>query len=100
MKIQWEKAPDFLGWNKIRSLRKAKGLTQAKFAVGCGLCIATVYSLEQGHDERTSDEIKQKIADFFECDIDDLFPCQWIGNEPQAEFLRKVVKGEGQPIMK
>jgi len=100
MRISWEKVPGQVGWNKIRSLRKAKGLSQAQIAVGAGVSLTTVFYLELGYEARTSEEIKKKLAEFFDCDVDDIFPCEMLGNEPREKYLDKIKKGEGRPVLK
>jgi len=98
-KIKWENVPDMVIWNKIKSLRKARKLKQAQVAVGADISITTLWMIEQGYEKKTSDETKQKLAGFFECDVSDLFPCEMIGSEPREKFLEKTRKGNGQPIL-
>ena len=90
-KIFWNDAPPFCRWNRLRSLRKERGLSMAQLAVGAGLSISVVYHLELGHEDRTTEETKTKLAGFFDCDVDDLFPLERIGNQPREEFLRAAM---------
>ena len=99
-RLKWKKIPGGVGWNKIYSLRKAKGLSQAELAVGVGVSITTIYYLELGYEERTTDEVKKRIAEFFDVDVDDIFPAEMLGNEPRERCLGKIKKGTGQPILK
>ena len=89
-KIRWQKAPDRLIWNKVKSLRKKKKLKQAQVAVGADISITTLWMIESGFEKKTSDETKQKLADFFDCNIEDIFPAEMIGNEPREKFLDKA----------
>ena len=88
--LKWEKVPGRLGWNKVKSLRKKKKLKQAQVAVGADISITTLWMIEQGYEKKTIDETKQKLADFFECDVDDIFPAEMIGNKPRAEYLKNI----------
>ena len=99
-RLKWEKIPGGVGWNKIYSLRKAKGLSQAQLAVGAGVSLTTVFYLELGYEARTGEDIKKKLAEFFDVDVEDVFPCQMLGNEPMEKGLGKIKKGIGQPILK
>lgn len=92
-KIKWEKVPESLIWNRVKSLRKEKGLNQTQVAVGAGIAVNTLYMIEQGYDGRTTEETKKKIAKFFRCDVDDIFPSQMKGNSPiKMPEGKKVVK--------
>ncbi len=91
-KIKWKKVPDMLGWNRIKSLRKEEHLNQAQVAVGAGISIATLYMIEQGYEEKTTEETKRKLAKFFECDVEDIFPAQMVGNITQKEYEKKNKK--------
>jgi len=86
-KIKFDNVPDFLVWNKIKSLRKEKQLTQPEVAVGASISISTLWAIESGYDEKTTKEIKRKLAKFFKCEIEDIFPAQMIGNQTRAEVL-------------
>jgi len=91
-KIKWDPAPDFLVWNRIKSLRKKRGLNQVQVAAGADISINTLWMIEQGYDKRTTDETKQKIADFFKCDVSDIFPAEMIGNKSKEEILKSKQK--------
>jgi DNA-binding XRE family transcriptional regulator len=99
-KIKWDQAPEPIRWNKLKALRKVKGLSQPQVAVGAGVSITSVYYLELGYEERTTAKTKEKLAKFFECDVEDIFPCEMIGNEPREKFLDEIRKGNGRPILK
>jgi len=99
-KLKWDPAPDMIGWNKIKALRQAQGLSQAEVAVRAGVSVTTIYFLEMGYEERTTEEVKKKIAKFFDVDIDNIFPCEMIGNQPREKYLDKIKKGDGQPVSK
>jgi len=90
-KIKWDRVPDFLVWNRVKSIRKSRDLTQAQAAVGIGIGIPTLYLIEQGLDDRTTDETKKKVAKFFRCDIDDIFPAEMIGNKPKVYPGEKTI---------
>jgi len=90
-KIKWEKVPDFIIWNRVKSLRKSMGLNQAQVAVGIGIAVNTLYAIELGYDERTTLETKRKIAKFFKCNVNDLFPVEMRGNEPLKKPKEKTI---------
>jgi transcriptional regulator with XRE-family HTH domain len=87
-KIKWASVPTVIRWNKLKALRKERRLSQPQVAVGAGLAISTIYFLELGYEERTTEETRQKLASFFECDVDDLFPVDMIGDVPREEYLK------------
>lgn len=89
-KIRWDKVPEMICWNKLKALRKARGLTQPEVAVGAGISITSVYYLELGYEERTTEKTKKKLAKFFKCDVEDIFPCEMIGSKPRAEYLKNI----------
>jgi DNA-binding XRE family transcriptional regulator len=94
MKIKWDPAPPGIGWNRIKALRKMGGLNQAQVAVGAGISIATLYNIEHGYEETTTDETKKKLADFFKCDVEDIFPAQMVGNIPKEQYNRQYKRGK------
>ena len=96
VKLHWDPAPEGMRWNKLKSLRKKKNLTQPEVAVGADVAITTIYFLEAGFEERTGEDVKKKLAEFFRVDIDDLFPCEMIGNTPREKFLANLKKGTGR----
>ncbi len=100
MKIKWNPVPDMIGWNKLKALRKDRDLTQLQVAAGAGVSIACLYYLEAGFESRVREKTKKKLARFFEADVDDIFPVEMIGNEPQAVFIEKAKKKTGQPKTK
>lgn len=89
--IKWEKMPDFICWNRVKTLRKHLKLSQMKVAAGAGISMPTLWSIESGFDEKTTKETKQKIADFFDCNIDDIFPAEMVGNEPREQPKEKTI---------
>lgn len=89
-KIKWDKVPKMICWNKIKALRKVRGLSQPEVAVGAGVSITTIYNLELGYEERTMDKTKKKLAKFFKCDVDDIFPAEMIGNKPKEEYFKNI----------
>lgn len=91
-KIKWKKVPDMLVWNRIKSLRKEEGLNQAQVAVGSGISIGTLYMIEQGYEEKTTEETKRKLAKFFKCDVEDIFPAQMVGNITKEEYEKEKKK--------
>jgi len=81
-KIKWDKVPDYLVWNRVKSLRKSMALSQTQLAAGSDVSMATIYHIEQGYDQNTTKETRQKLANFFKCDISDIFPSQMKGDSP------------------
>jgi DNA-binding XRE family transcriptional regulator len=92
MKIKWELVPAGIGWNRVKALRKKMGLNQTQVAAGAGISIATLYNIEHGYEETTTMETKEKLAKFFECDVDDIFPAQMIGNETKAKYDQRKAR--------
>ena len=92
-KIKWDlkNIGNRIVWNRVKSLRKEMKLNQAQVAVGSGIAVNTLYSIELGNDERTTDVTKQKLADFFKCDIDDIFPAEMIGDKPKKHIKEKTI---------
>jgi len=90
-KIKWDDMPNFIVWNRVKSLRRNMKLNQAQVAVGAGIAVNTLWMIEQGYDEKTTKETKKKLADFFKCDIDDIFPSKMIGNKPAAQPKEKAI---------
>jgi len=99
-RIKWDPAPVSVGWNKLKSLRKERGLSQPEVAVGAGVSVTQIYFLELGYETRTTEKTKQKIAKFFDADVDDIFPCEMIGNEPRDVFIAKAKKQIEHPKTK
>ena len=92
MKIKWEPVLPGIGWNRVKALRKKMGLNQIQVAAGADISIATLYNIEHGYEATTTMETKEKLAKFFECDVDDIFPAQMIGNETKARYDQKKTK--------
>lgn len=88
MKIKWETAPENIMWNKVKALRKKYGLRQAEVAQGADIAISTLWLIEQGFDKKTTKETKDKLAKFFECDVDDIFPAEMVGNQTREEYFK------------
>jgi len=99
-KLTWDPVPAMVAWNRLKSLRKSRGLSQLQVAAGAGVSITQIYFLELGHETRTTEKTKQKIASFFDVDVYDLFPCEMIGNKPREIFLSKVTAGTGHLAIK
>ena len=91
-KIKWDKMPSFIVWNRVKSLRRNMKLNQTKVAVGAGISVNTLYLIEQGYDDKTTKETKKKLADFFKCDISDIFPAEMVGNEPKKRPEKTIAK--------
>ena len=95
-KITWTAPPGRVIWNRPKSLRKDRSLTQLQVSAGADISLATLYRIEQGHAENIHGDIRRKLAAFFCCDVDDLWPTQFFGSQPLAEFLSKQAKA-GKP---
>lgn len=85
--ITWEKAPDQLVWNKVKSLRKERKLKQIQVAVGANISISTLWMIESGYEKKATDETKRKLAKFFNCNVNDIFPAEMIGNRAFIEHI-------------
>jgi len=92
MKINWQYAPEMIRWNRLRCLRKEKGFSVTMVAAGAGISPATVSYIEHGFDSRVTEDTKNKIARFFEVDIDDIFPVEMLGGRPVEEILAEKEK--------
>jgi transcriptional regulator with XRE-family HTH domain len=62
--------------NRVKALRKMKNLRQIEVAEGADVAISTLWMIEKGFVKKTTHETKKKLADFFEVDIEELFPVQ------------------------
>ncbi len=91
-KIRWKKTAPLIVWNKIKSLRIEKKLTQVQVSAFADVSVATIWMIEQGYDKTTSKKTKQRLATFFNCDIEDIFPCEMIGNQTREEYLKGLQK--------
>lgn len=87
-KINWEQRPSFFVWNKIKRLRKERGFSQLQVAAAADISITTLWMIESGFDGKTSLKTKRKLATFFNCDIDDIFPCEMVGDQTKEEFIK------------
>ena len=87
-KINWEQRPSFLVWNKVKRLRKERGFSQLQVAAAADISITTLWMIESGFDGKTTIKTKGKIAAFFDCDVEDIFPCEMIGNQTRDECLK------------
>lgn len=85
MRVKCQKSPKIIIWNRVKSLREKYNLRQAEVAQGAGIAISTLWFIEQGFDKKTTIETKRKLADYFKCDIEDIFPAEMIGNEPRKD---------------
>jgi DNA-binding XRE family transcriptional regulator len=91
MSIDWPKVPGFEVWNRAKVLRKMRGLTQLEVAAGAGISVFTLWSIEAGFDERTSCEVKEKLARFFECAVEEIFPVEMVGSLSKREYEEKFL---------
>lgn len=73
-KIEWEPRPDFVKWNRLRTIRKARKLRQIDLCVAADISSGTLFYLENGFDNRTSEEIKNRIAKVLEVPVSEIFP--------------------------
>lgn len=91
-KIKWDlkNVGSRMVWNRLKSLRKEKNLTQLEVAKGTGLSLTWIAYAEKGFDDNISDQAKQKIADFFQADVDDIFPTEMIGNQPKKGKVKRI----------
>ncbi len=86
--------PTYLCWNRLRSLRESSGLTQITLSVNSGVSATTILQCEAGNDVNTTDSVKKRLADFFGCKIQDVFPTDMVGKIPEREFLKRVIEKE------
>jgi len=79
-----EKIPNFIIVNRVKMIRKGRGLSQTQVCAGANVSIGTLWLIEQGFDKKTTDETKEKLARYFGVQVSDLFPV-----EVRGEGLRK-----------
>jgi len=91
-KIKWKKVPDFMVWNRVQSLRREMNLTQLQVASRAEISIGTLSFIEKGYDENTTEETKRKLAKFLDCEVEDIFPAQMIGNITKEKYEEKKKK--------
>lgn len=93
-KINWDlkNVGSRIAWNKLKTLRLEKKLTQVQLSVHSGVAVATIWMVESGFDRATSEGTKRKLATFFKCNISDLFPAAMIGSRPRDEYLEGMAK--------
>lgn len=60
--------------NRLKELRKQKGLTQIELANRAGISHQWIASIEQGVSRGTSDRVKKSIADALGVSIEEIFP--------------------------
>ena len=89
-KINWDlkNVGKRIVWNKVKTLRLEKKLTQVQLSAYSGVAIATIWMIENGYDKTTSKRTKQRLATYFECNVSDLFPVEMIGNQTREEYLK------------
>jgi len=87
-KIKWASVPATLRWNRLKYLREERGYTRQVVAVGAGVSTMTLYLLENGFEKKSTTETREKIARFFKCDVEDIFPADRIGDVSHDEFIR------------
>jgi len=75
-KIQWPDHPDFVRWNRLKLLRKIRGVRQVDLAAACDVSFPTLYFIENGAEKRVSDKTKEKIAVFFDVPMSEIFPAE------------------------
>jgi transcriptional regulator with XRE-family HTH domain len=59
--------------DKVKELRKKKGLRQIDLAKRANVSLTWLWVLENGFHERVSNKIKKRIADILDSSIDELF---------------------------
>jgi len=74
--------------NKIRKLRKSKGLNQEELAEKLNIAVNTLSNIERGNAFMTSTTI-EKIADIFEISYKDLFSFQ--DNITSKELYNNII---------
>lgn len=89
-KINWDlkNVGERIVWNKLKTLRLQKKMTQVQVSAYSGVAVATIWMLENGYDKTAAKKTKQRLATFFKCDISDLFPVEMIGNQTCEEYLK------------
>lgn len=88
--IQWPETKDFQCWNKLRILRKTLNLTLVDVAAGVGVSINTISICEKGFEDMVSEDIKHRIAKYFDCKFEDLFPAERVGSKPAPPHSKKA----------
>jgi transcriptional regulator with XRE-family HTH domain len=62
--------------NKIREMRRKKGLRQLDLSLKANISLSWLWFLENGLESRVSKEIKERVSEALECDYQDLFPSE------------------------
>jgi len=97
-----EKTAELLGW-RIRTLRKAKGLTQEDLGGRCGINYKYVGAIERG-EENPSLSILQKIAKGLGVEILELFRFHHEERDPAklkkelVTTINRIAKEEGDKL--
>lgn len=64
------------GHNRIRQARQLAGVTQQQLAEAVGITQAAVSDIERQRYGGTTVDTARKFADYFGCQIEDLFPAR------------------------
>lgn len=93
-KFKWNLSaiPCFVGWNRLRALRKNLGLTVAELSKKTKTSTATIIMIEAGMDAHTRKVTKNKLAKFFRCKVSDIFPVEMLGAITKEEYLSKKIE--------
>lgn len=59
--------------NKVREIRKQKGMTQAELAEKCGFCRQTIINVERENLRFTQYWTMKCIAEALDCKVEDIF---------------------------
>ena len=91
--ITWDLSgiPSFCEWNRLKSARKNRRLNIAQFCEKLKISTATYFYLETGVDTG-SVKLKQRVADFFGCQISDIFTVQMVFSITKEEYLKRKLE--------
>jgi transcriptional regulator with XRE-family HTH domain len=89
-KLNLDKIPPFLRWNRLRAMREARGLSLNELAVYAGVSASLVWMLEKGYSQ-ASQPVKKRLAKFLQVKIDDLFPLEMIGEITLEQFRAEAI---------
>lgn len=91
-KKKWRSPGPMVVWNKLKRLRIESDLTQTQVSAFTSVAVSTIWAIENGYDRRTTNKTKKSLADFFQVNVEDLFPVEMIGYRTRDEYLKGLKK--------
>jgi len=79
-------------WNRLKALRRARGLSQTQLAIGAGVVIVLITELEGALGSRRKKRAEKRIAAYLGCKPEEVFPAEMIGAQTLDEFIAQALK--------